>query len=55
MFSAIGGSAGVNVTVERWDAAEAEPGELRAGIGAALQAAGLEGHDAGARIFVLGT
>jgi hypothetical protein len=53
-FSATGGSAGVNVTWRRWDASEDELGELRAGIAAALRAAGLEVHELGTRIFVSG-
>jgi hypothetical protein len=51
-FSATGGSAGVNVTWRCWDATEAELGELRAGIAAALRAAGLELHEQGTRIYV---
>jgi hypothetical protein len=53
-FSATGGSTGVNVTWRRWDATEDELGELRAGIAAALRAAGLEVHELGTRIFVSG-
>ena len=53
-FSTTGGSAGVNVTWRRWDATEDELGELRAGIAAALRAAGLEVHELGTRIFVSG-
>jgi hypothetical protein len=54
-FSAIGGDAGVTVTCDRWDATEAELGELRAGIAAALQAAELEVHETSNRLYVLGT
>jgi hypothetical protein len=43
---------GVNVTAERWDATEAELGELRAGIVAALRAAGLKVHELDTRIYV---
>ena len=53
-FSATGGSTGVNVTWRRWDATEDELGELRAGIAAALRAAGLDVHELGTRIFVSG-
>jgi hypothetical protein len=51
-FSAIGGGEGVNVTAERWDATEAELGELRAGIVAALRAAGLKVREPDTRIYV---
>jgi hypothetical protein len=53
-FSALGGDTGVNVTWRRWDATEAELGELRAGIAAALRAAGLEVHELDSRIYVPG-
>jgi hypothetical protein len=53
-FSATGGSAGVNVTWRRWDASGDELGELRAGIAAALRAAGLEVHERGTSLFVSG-
>jgi hypothetical protein len=42
------------VTWRRWDASEDELGELRAGIAAALRAAGLDVHELGTRIFVSG-
>ena len=40
------------MTAERWDATEAELGELRAGIVAALRAAGLKVHELDTRIYV---
>jgi hypothetical protein len=41
-FSALGGGTGVNVEVRWWDATADELAELRAGVVAALRAAGLE-------------
>jgi hypothetical protein len=53
-FSATRGSAGAGVTCRRRDASEDELGELRAGIAAALRAAGLDAHERGTRILVSG-
>lgn len=51
-FSAIGGSIGVNVTWRFWGATEAELADLRAGIAAALRAAGFEVHELDSRLHV---
>jgi hypothetical protein len=53
VFSAVGGGrSGVDVTVDRWDATGAELAVLRAGIAAALQAAGLEVAELNGRLYV---
>jgi hypothetical protein len=51
-FSATGGGPGVSIRVQRWDASEAELGELRAGIATSLRAAGLETIEMETRIYV---
>ena len=51
-FSALGGGTGVNVEVHWWDASADELAELRAGVAAALRAAGLEAHELDSRIYV---
>ena len=51
-FIATGGSADVSVTWRCWDASGDELGELRAGIAAALRAAGLQVHELDTRIYV---
>ena len=52
-FSVMGGEIGVTVTWQRWDATEAELGELRAGIAAALRAGRLDVHELDSKIYVM--
>ena len=44
----------MNVEVRWWDASADELAELRAGVAAALRAAGLEAHELDSRIYVPG-
>jgi hypothetical protein len=54
-FSALGGGSGMNAEVRWWGASADELADLRACVGTALRATGLDVHELDSRIYDPGT